>query len=459
MQTACPRKFSAGQTLVTTSSVTGGNGITYAWCVQINYNAVPYSPYPNETYTQNNNLGYTATLLWNRTYNPIVASGNLTYILGPVDYQDQVFTVWAKETRQWYGFSLKDGSQLWGPTSSAPPYNLYNAVARMDAGGASTAYGMLYQGGYGGELDAYNMTTGKLVWSYTATGIATESPYGNYPLDIGAIADGKLFLYTDLGYVQQPLWRGAAVRAINAYTGQEVWQIYGWAIDGVVVADGYAFYGDQYNNMMDCVGKGPSATTVTATPKVAASGTQVLVEGTVTDQSPGAPGTPAISEQYMEQWMEYLYEQQSKPTNATGVPVTLTAVDPNGNTDFIGNATSDITGNYAIAWTPPVPGLYTITATFAGSASYGNSAAETHVVVSPAASPAAIITPSPTVQPTSTPIQTPIQTPLLTASSPSPSPAVQPPTSGIPTMTYIAIAAVIIIIAIIAAAVVLRRRK
>ena len=318
---------------------------------------------------------------------------------------------------------------------------------------------MLYQGGYGGELDAYNMTTGKLVWSYTATGIATESPYGNYPLDIGAIADGKLFLYTDLGYVQQPLWRGAAVRAINAYTGQEVWQIYGWAIDGVVVADGYAFYGDQYNNMMDCVGKGPSATTVTATPKVAASGTQVLVEGTVTDQSPGAPGTPAISEQYMEQWMEYLYEQQSKPTNATGVPVTLTAVDPNGNTDFIGNATNDITGNYAIAWTPPVPGLYTITATFAGSASYGNSAAETHVVVSPAAQSSRHYytkSNSPThLNSNSNANSNTIANRFVAIAKPSSS----PPTSGIPTTTYIAIAAVIIIIAIIAAAVVLRRRK
>ena len=56
-------------------------------------------------------------------------------------------------------------------------------------------------------------------------------------------------------------------------------------------------------------------------------------------------GTPAISDESMGPWMEYLYENQAKPTNATGVPVELTAIDPNGNYIQIGSVTSDLTGD------------------------------------------------------------------------------------------------------------------
>jgi hypothetical protein len=42
-------------------------------------------------------------------------------------------------------------------------------------------------------------------------------------------------------------------------------------------------------------------------------------------------GVPAVSDASEEAWMEYLYEQQNFPTNATGVSVTLDAIDPNGN--------------------------------------------------------------------------------------------------------------------------------
>ena len=83
--------------------------------------------------------------------------------------------------------------------------------------------------------------------------------------------------------------------------------------------------------------------------------------GTVTDQSPGATGTPAIADASMTQWMEYEYMQKPMPTNATGVPVSIDAVDPNGNYIHIGNATSDTSGLYSYEWTPPnVPGEYTV---------------------------------------------------------------------------------------------------
>ena len=385
--------------------VTGGNGITTAWCAQINRDAVPPSPYSNETYTQNNNLGYTVSLLWQKTYDPPVTTGNITYELGPVNYDAQVFTVWAKETRQWYGYSLKDGSLLWGPTEKEAAFNMYNAIARMDAGGASTAYGNLYSGGYGGTLYCYNISTGELSWSYTATGIATESPYGSYPLNIGAIADGKVFVYTDLGYVQQPLWRGAALRAVDAYTGKEVWKMLNWVIGGMAVADGYLVAADQYNNMINCFGKGPSKTTVTGPEAGQSLGKKILIKGTVTDESPGTKstlltsrfpnGVPAVTEDSMQAWMEYLYEQQSCPENAEGVEVVITTFDPNGNTYELGRTTSSLSGTFGCEVDPPVPGLYKIIATFEGSASYYGSYAETYLIVEKPSTAAQQIEPEP----------------------------------------------------------------
>ena len=82
--------------------------------------------------------------------------------------------------------------------------------------------------------------------------------------------------------------------------------------------------------------------------------------------------------------MEYLYEQQPIPTNATGVTVTLDAVDPNNNFVHIGTATSDISGTFHYVWSPTIEGEYTIIATFAGSKSYGASYAETAIGVTPA---------------------------------------------------------------------------
>jgi hypothetical protein len=69
----------------------------------------------------------------------------------------------------------------------------------------------------------------------------------------------------------------------------------------------------------------------------------------------------------------------------TGVPVALYAIDSNGNPASIGTATSDTSGNYQFEWTAPAPGLYKITATFAGSDSYGSSWAETGLSVGAAA--------------------------------------------------------------------------
>jgi hypothetical protein len=95
----------------------------------------------------------------------------------------------------------------------------------------------------------------------------------------------------------------------------------------------------------------------------------------------------------MSEWMEYLYMQQPMPTDAESVTVKLYAIDPNNNYQDIGETTSDIWGNYAIDWIPPVEGKYNVIAEFSGSDSYYASSASTYFTVDPAPSVSTAIEP------------------------------------------------------------------
>ncbi len=349
-------------------------------------------------------------------------------------------------TLQRVGISFTTGQKLWVSDPAVAPWGQYS-------GFGANAYGLSYQGDYSGYLIALNGTTGKQEWTFYAGNSGLETPTGSWPMFNGPIVGGGV-VYT--GYSEhtpnEPLYRGAQLFALNATTGKEIWSMPAYMTVRAIV-DGYLVTVNGYDNSMYVLGKGQSATTVSAPQVAVPAGIGVLFTGTVTDQSPGKPGTPAISDVSMSDWMAYLYMQKPMPTNATGVPVHLTALDPNGNFQDIGTTTSDKGGSYGIYWTPPVPGLYNITATFEGSNSYGNSYATTYLYVSPAPSPVPVATPTPT----QTTLPSPTSSPLQTA-SPSPSQAVAP-TSGIPTAIYIAVVAAVIVIAVIATAVVLRRRK
>jgi hypothetical protein len=174
----------------------------------------------------------------------------------------------------------------------------------------------------------------------------------------------------------------------------------------MVINDGRLVYLDHHDDNIYSLGKGPSATTVSAPQTNPLLGSSVTIIGTVTDQTASGrinvagskdftlKGTPAISDASMEAWMEYMFQQRPKPANATGVLVQLDAVDPNGNYIHIGNVTSDLTGAYGCNWTPEVSGTYQIIAKFDGSASYGGSTAQTYMTISEAL---------PTVAPTAAP--------------------------------------------------------
>jgi hypothetical protein len=176
------------------------------------------------------------------------------------------------------------------------------------------------------------------------------------------------------------------------------------ALSKVVMSDSRILYLDNHDNQIYCLGRGPSATTVSAPQLAPVLGAPVTITGTVTDQSPSGKhningdldialkGTPAINDASMDAWMEYMFHQRPIPANATGVPVTLTAVDPNGNLVNVGNTTSDKYGNYGLSYTPEVSGKYQIIATFAGSNSYGPSSSTTYLTVAEGPT----LTPAPT---------------------------------------------------------------
>jgi hypothetical protein len=156
------------------------------------------------------------------------------------------------------------------------------------------------------------------------------------------------------------------------------------------MADGYLTASNSHDGYMYVFGKGKSETSVTAGPKTVAKGSQVLIEGTVMDTSPAQPNTPCVSKDSMTTQMEYLHMNQPADgmwhnTTVTGVPVMLLAIDESGTVTDLGTTTSDSSGSFAKAWTPPAEGVYRITASFAGDDSYGSSWAETAVSVGPAA--------------------------------------------------------------------------
>jgi outer membrane protein assembly factor BamB len=328
--------------------------------------------------------------------------------LDGVDPEDGVFTFSEGVTRRRWGYSLDTGKMLWGPTDPEPAFNFFDSMPNV------FYQGMLISWGYGGVVTAYNVTTGEVLWKYTAKSVGYESPYGNDPLNLEFVADGKLYFDSSDHSPNSPLSRGYYLRCVNASNGAELWKLSNWGTaseaigtggtETAVIADGYIVAFNAYDAQIYCIGKGPSDTSVSASPKISVLGDGVLVEGSVIDTAAGTmqteqagrfpDGVPAMSDESMDLWMEYVYEQQPRPANATGVEVTISVLDPNNNFYDVGTATSDASGNYKVMFTPEVPGEYTIIATFAGSASYYGSSAETHIGVTEA--------------PTATPEPTPI---------------------------------------------------
>jgi outer membrane protein assembly factor BamB len=283
------------------------------------------------------------------------------------------YSQWDAAQRSWYTYDLQTGKLKWVSEKTDYPYGAYMGNSL----GGVYAYDKLYSMGYDGKVYAFDAATGKIAWRFYCGDSGFETPYGSWPLFGGPIiADNVVFANNGEHSPNQPLYRGEKLYAMDANTGHSIWNISGWQVLHAI-ADGYLITINNYDNQMYCFGKGKSATTVSAPDEVQPFGKAVMIKGTVTDQSSAQKGTPAVSDDSMSAWMEYLHMQKPKPTNATGVEVSLAAVDPNGNYKPIGTTTSDSEGLFSYKFIPEVPGRYTIIAEFAGSESYGSSSAET----------------------------------------------------------------------------------
>jgi outer membrane protein assembly factor BamB len=362
----------------------------------------------------------------------------------PRNIEDGVYTLFDEPKIQYHGYDIKTGQELWTTESlSHSGWSVFTYVTIQ-------AYGMLYEAGFDGHVRAFDVTNGNKVWDFFMGPAGLESPYGHWPSRAGfTVADGKIYTSNDEHTPDPVMWRGGKLYCLDAYTGKQYWNMSGW-MRNPAISDGVLTAVNSYDNQIYTIGKGPSATTVTAPDTSVTQGSTIMIKGSVTDQSPGQQGTPAISDEDMAQWMEYLHMQKPMPTGAIGVPVKLTALDPNGNTQDIGTAMSDAFGSFGMAWTPSVSGTYQIVALFEGSNSYGSSSASTYIVVSQNAA-----TPIPSQTPTTTATITPTPTQMVTA-SPSPVPNTG---SGIGTEVYLAVAAAAIIAIVAATALVLRKRK
>jgi outer membrane protein assembly factor BamB len=400
----------------------------------------------------------TGELLW--WHEPV---SNTLIIEGQNAVIDGVGMAASTDTMRVYGYDLATGNLKWTSEPNDYPWGGFRAYS------TGAAYGKGYFLSYDGTVRAYYATNGSTAWIFrNPTDTWGETPYGQWAFyQAPAIADGKVYAVTNEHSPTQPLKRGERLYCIDDKTGTKIWSIMG-CNSYIAIADGVLVASDTYAPMLYGFDKGETVTTVQAAPKVVAKGTSVIIEGTVMDLSPAQPNTPAVSENSMTGWMEYLHMGQPKPTNTAGVPVLLFVKDPSGVTTNIGTATSDATGFFSYMWKPTAEGKYTITATFAGSKGYYSSTDETAVGVDPAAV-APSVSASPTAPPTPTPTQvaptpapaTPTSAPSTSAEvTPTPVPTQAPPPTQAPSMDIYVIAATVVIIVVIAVvALVLRRRS
>jgi len=316
---------------------------------------------------------------------------------GYITPNEGVYALFVRERKQWVAWDVTTGRELWRTDPIEDDWGFYEYTAGF-------AYGKFYSGGYSGRLHVYDATTGELLWDYYVGDAGFDTPYGSWPI-YGAmvIADGKIIVGTNEHSPSMPIWRGEKLHVIDAETGLGVWNISGIYASGrnglAAIADGYLVTANGYDNRIYCFGKGKTATSVSIQNDVIAKGNSVLIKGTVTDQSPGAAGTPAIADEYMSEWMEYLYMQQPCPMDLNGVPVKLEAFGEDGSYIELGTVTSNAYGDFVYEWNPPDEKLYTIMATFQGSDSYWSSYDATYLSVGPAAAPSEPIEPEPTEAP------------------------------------------------------------
>jgi outer membrane protein assembly factor BamB len=326
---------------------------------------------------------------------------------------DNVAVFFSKENRVHYAYSISTGAFLWETAPQVYADAWSDTVLAGFGPDRVIAYGNLYSATVGGIVYCYDITTGHLKWQYNVKDLLGESYLTNnwwmIPL---FVSREKIYLGTLEHSALEPKPRGGPFLCLNATDGTVIFEADGlfrqtrWG-GRAIMGDSIIATQDTYDQRIYAVGKGASATTVSAPDTAVTAGTAAVIKGSVTDISPGTQdaslairfpdGVPAVSDASQSQWMLYVYKQFSKPMNASGVPVSIDALDANGNYVHLGNTVSDASGKFSYTYTPTTVGTYTIYATFAGSAAYYGSYSENSMTVS--AAPVATATPTAVANP------------------------------------------------------------
>jgi len=307
--------------------------------------------------------------------------------------EDRVGILWIKDLREHYAFSLNDGTYMW----STPSQSYQDAFDDTPADARAIAYGKFYSASLSGIVYCYDIQTGDELWRYEATDPYSEYLFGNtWWLKPLFITDGKIYVAHLEHSPIDPRPRGGPFICLNATDGTEIFRINGafrqtrWGGRGII-GDSIIATMDTYDQRVYAIGKGASVTTLTASPKVVAKGSSIVIEGTVMDVSPGTKdidmqlrfpkGVPAISDEDMSEWMLYVYKQFEMPEDATGVTVVFNWVDSEGVWHDMDRTKTDTSGTFSYVWHPDTEGTCKIIATFEGSGGYYGSRAETTFVV------------------------------------------------------------------------------
>jgi len=335
---------------------------------------------------------YTGQKLWSVNVSAPQYSGSATI----VDHGKlAILSMYGK----YIALDLATGNKAWETQTMNYPFG----ASAFGVYGVGSANGLLFRPGYDG-LWAFNWTDGSTAWYVSRMSKAPfESTYTNYTGGSESypgqtqvrIADQKVYIYDGEHSPQQPRTRGWSLYCYDIWTGNLEWEL---PIGGAVmfstppstgpIVDGYLYF-PATDGITYIIGKGKSATTVTAPDVAVPLETAFTIKGTVLDQSPAQPGTPCVSKDSMKTQMSYLHLQYAidglwHNETITGVPVALSAIGEDGTYYNIGTVTTDgYYGTFSKAWTPPKEGTYKIIASFAADESYGSSAAATSVTVGP----------------------------------------------------------------------------
>jgi hypothetical protein len=344
------------------------------------------------------------------TYQAVdVTTGQLIWnVTTPVDLMESAYrptNAWARHGRyiaeMERGYvqarDIQNGDILWETEIGDYPWGefwLYDVAAYSD---------MVLGVGYTGVW-AINETNGDIVWHYADPAVPFETPYNSnfteevYAVQTIRVADGKVYVQNNEHTPTQPATRGWGLICLNVTNGDFMWKISGANLGPGGASQGYLTASSSYSGYFYVLGKGKTALTLNAPQTALTPGQGVVVAGTILDMSPAQPGTACVSSDSMSTWMDYLHHQMPMDgyyhnVTITGVPISIDAVDPNGNFVHVADVTSDSSGAFGYTWiVPSMAGDYKIIATFMGDDSYGSSYSTVFVNVAEGGKP----TPTPT---------------------------------------------------------------